>query len=200
VTSAAQDEEAASRLHDVISTAQRLGAEETVTGAPTLAELMGDDIVTTVCKWLGLGTAKDERNTVSRSRGGGLVKELSDEISSTENFGQDQSGELHRFSNGVYVPDGERRVKCLVKTLLERRNETQLWSSNRAQEVVEYLRVDSPLLWDRPPLDVVNVAKRSVGRNHRRPKATFTGVSFERATARGVQRIRQVPGVGKVHC
>jgi phage/plasmid-associated DNA primase len=46
----------------------------------------------------------------------------------------------------------------LVKTLLEKRNESQSWSSNRAQEVVEYLRVDSPLLWERPPLDIVNVA------------------------------------------
>ena len=143
---------------DVMSTAQRLGAEQTVTGAPTLAELIGEDIVTTVCKWLGLGTGNDERNTISQSRGGGLVKQLSDEISSAEHFAQDQSGELYRFDNGVYVPDGERHVKRLVKTLLEKRNEAQLWSSNRSKEVVEYLRVDSPLLWERLPLDIVNVA------------------------------------------
>ena len=55
------------------------------------------------------------------------------------------------------MPDGERHVKRLVKTLLEKRNETQSWSSNRAKEVVEYLRVDSPMLWERPSLDVINV-------------------------------------------
>jgi P4 family phage/plasmid primase-like protien len=111
-----------------------------------------------VREWLGLGAGNDEHNMLPRSRGGGLVKQLSDEISSGENFAQDQSGELYRFHEGLYVPDGERHVKGLVKMLLEKRNETQLWSSNRANEVVEYLRVDSPLLWERPPLDVVNVA------------------------------------------
>ena len=157
VGSAAQDEETSSRLHDVVSTAQRLDTEQPVTGARTLAELIGEDIVAKVCEWLGLGTGNEERNTSSQSRGGGLVKQLSDEISSAEHFAQDQSGELYRFNNGVYVPDGERHVKRLVKTLLEKRNETQSWSSNRAKEVVEYLRVDSPLLWERPSLDVINV-------------------------------------------
>jgi len=157
VTSAAQDEEAESRLRDVVSTAQRLGTEQTVTGAPTLAEIVGEDVVAKVREWLGLDTGNDAQNTVSGSRGGGLVKQLSDEISSAEHVAQDQSGELYRFNNGAYVPDGERHVKRLVKTLLEKRNETQMWSSNRAKEVVEYLRVDSPLLWERPPLDVINV-------------------------------------------
>jgi P4 family phage/plasmid primase-like protien len=157
VTSAAQDEESASRLHDVVTTAQRLDTEQPVTGARTLAELIGNDVITKVCEWLGLGTGNNEHNTAPRSRGGGLVKQLSDDISSAEQFAQDQSGELYRFNNGVYVPDGERHVKRLVKTLLEKRNETQVWSSNRAKEVVEYLRVDSPLLWERPPLDLINV-------------------------------------------
>ena len=129
----------------------------TLPGAPTLAELIGDDIVTKVCEWLGLGRAMTNTIPFHRSRGGGLVKQLSDEISTAEKFAQDQSGELYRFHNGVYVPDGERHVKRLVKTLLEKRNETQVWSSNRAKEVVEYLRVDSPLLWERPSLDVINV-------------------------------------------
>jgi hypothetical protein len=54
VTSAAQDEESASRLHDVLSTAQRLGAEQAVTGAPTLAEIIGEDVVSKVREWLQL--------------------------------------------------------------------------------------------------------------------------------------------------
>jgi len=157
VGSAAQDEETSLRLHDVVTTAQRLDTEQPVTGARTLAELIGEDIVAKVCEWLGLGTCNNEHNTPPRSRGGGLVKQVSDDISSAEQFAQDQSGELYRFNNGVYVPDGERHVKRLVKTLLEKRNETQVWSSNRAKEVVEYLRVDSPLLWERPSLDMINV-------------------------------------------
>jgi putative DNA primase/helicase len=157
VGSASQDEETSSRLRDVLSTAHRFSTEQPVTGGPTLAELIGDDIVSKVSEWLGLGTGNNEYKTAPSSRGGGLVKELSDEISSAERFAQDHGGELYRFDNGVYVPDGERHVKRLVKMLLEKRNETQFWSSNRAKEVVEFLRVDSPMLWERPPLDVINV-------------------------------------------
>ena len=54
VGSAAQDEETSSRLHDVVSTAQRLDTEQPVTGAPTLAELIGEDIVAKVREWLRL--------------------------------------------------------------------------------------------------------------------------------------------------
>ena len=54
VGSAAQDEETSSRLHDVVSTAQRLDTEQPVTGARTLAELIGEDIVAKVREWLRL--------------------------------------------------------------------------------------------------------------------------------------------------
>jgi hypothetical protein len=86
----------------------------------------------------------------------------------------------------------------LVKTLLENRNESQSWSSNRAQEVVEYLRVDSPFLWERPPLDVINVGNGLLDVTAGRTKATFTGISFASTVARGVQRHSQMPCVGEV--
>jgi putative DNA primase/helicase len=54
VGSAAQDEETSSRLHDVVSTAQRVGTEQPVTGGPTLSELIGEDIVSKVREWLRL--------------------------------------------------------------------------------------------------------------------------------------------------
>jgi putative DNA primase/helicase len=54
VGSAAQDEETSSRLQDVVSTAQRFSTEQPVTGGSTLAELIGDDIVSKVREWLQL--------------------------------------------------------------------------------------------------------------------------------------------------
>jgi putative DNA primase/helicase len=54
VGSAAQDEETSLRLHDVVTTAQRLDTEQPVTGARTLAELIGEDIVAKVREWLQL--------------------------------------------------------------------------------------------------------------------------------------------------
>ena len=90
--------------------------------------------------------------------GPGLVKQLADAISSHEKFAQDPGSRLYRYANGVFKPDGEEHVKRRVKALLENWNESRKWSAARANEVVEYIRVDSPHLLERPPLDTVNVA------------------------------------------
>jgi P4 family phage/plasmid primase-like protien len=54
VASAAHDEEMESRLHDVLSTAERLEGGKNATGSPTLAELIGEDIVACIREWLEL--------------------------------------------------------------------------------------------------------------------------------------------------
>jgi len=54
VCKAAHDDELESRLQDVASTNLRLQKDKQVTGTPTLAELIGNDIVKKVCEWLGL--------------------------------------------------------------------------------------------------------------------------------------------------
>jgi putative DNA primase/helicase len=56
VTAVANDEETPSRLQDVVSTSARVRRGENVIGAPTLAELIGDDIVGKVRDWLELGS------------------------------------------------------------------------------------------------------------------------------------------------
>ena len=43
------------------------------------------------------------------------------------------------------------------KQLLERMRLSSKWTSHKAEEVVKYIEVDAPLLWERPPLDQVNV-------------------------------------------
>ena len=57
VATAAGDNERASRLHDVLTTAARLGENRTTTGAPTLAEIVGDAVVQKVREWLHLDGA-----------------------------------------------------------------------------------------------------------------------------------------------
>lgn len=54
VCKAAHDDEVESRLQDVASTNRRLHQDQQVTGTPTLADLIGNDIVEKVCEWLGL--------------------------------------------------------------------------------------------------------------------------------------------------
>jgi putative DNA primase/helicase len=60
VATAAHDDEAESRTKDVVSTDRRLAEQKHVTGTPTLAELIGDDVVEKVCEWLDLKRENQE--------------------------------------------------------------------------------------------------------------------------------------------
>lgn len=87
----------------------------------------------------------------------GLVKTLADEILRTDSFAKDPGGLLYVFERGCYRPRGEERIARQVKRLLELNGDTAKWSSHRAREVAEYLRVDAPDLWERPPSNVLNL-------------------------------------------
>jgi phage/plasmid-associated DNA primase len=50
-----------------------------------------------------------------------------------------------------------------VKHLLEAWGKADKWTSHKASEVTEYIRVDTPELWERPPTDEVNVANGILG-------------------------------------
>ena len=51
----------------------------------------------------------------------------------------------------------EAFVRARVKNFCEEMDRLAEWSSHVANEVVEFIRVDSPLLWQQPPCDVLNV-------------------------------------------
>lgn len=87
----------------------------------------------------------------------GLVRSLSTAILKSEHFAQDGGKQLYRYSKGSYKPDGNDFIARKVKVLLEQRKADSKWSSHRASEVAEYIRLDAPMLWDRPPMNVINV-------------------------------------------
>ncbi len=87
----------------------------------------------------------------------GFTRALADTITAEEHFARDAGGKLWHYSDGVYRQHGERAIKVKVKTLLEEWAESKKWNTNRANEVVEYIRVDAPELWDKPPDNLVNV-------------------------------------------
>jgi putative DNA primase/helicase len=87
----------------------------------------------------------------------GWTKHLADAILETDHFAVDVGGKLFHYANGVYRPNGRRRIDRCCKKLMEEWGATQSWNTHRVKEVREYLRTDAPILWDRPPLDVVNV-------------------------------------------
>lgn len=88
----------------------------------------------------------------------GLVKDLADDIVRTDHFARDAGGQLYIFEKGVYRPHGEAAILKRVKALLEANGDTKRWSSHRAREVTEFIRVDASLLWERPPVDTLNVS------------------------------------------
>ncbi|MCX6000758.1 MAG: phage/plasmid primase, P4 family [Chloroflexi bacterium] len=88
----------------------------------------------------------------------GLVPKLSSTISAANHFARDRGAGLYTYASGAYREDGEGFIKREVKRLLHSWHQDRFWTSHLAAEVVEYLRVDAPLLWDTPPLDMLNVA------------------------------------------
>jgi putative DNA primase/helicase len=87
----------------------------------------------------------------------GMVKTLADIICKNEHFAQDAGGKLYRYVSGAYRPKGERFVSAQVKALCIDLRKADEWSTRLASEVVEFIRVDAPELWERPRLDILNV-------------------------------------------
>ncbi len=87
----------------------------------------------------------------------GIIKMLSDVITAEDHFARDAGDRLYRFSGGAYNQYAERYIRRRVKELLEAWGMADKWSSHKANEVAEYIRADAPELWERPPLDEINV-------------------------------------------
>lgn len=96
-----------------------------------------------------------------RSAGAGderlSTNELADMITVDSHFAVDPGGKLYVFQGGVYKPIGESYIKRRVKAILGALDVPQQWSSRKGEEVVKYIAVDAPQLWDRPDANVVNV-------------------------------------------
>lgn len=85
------------------------------------------------------------------------VYQIAELILGRHRFAQDAGGRLYIFRGGTYLSDGASIVRQKVKQLLERMRLSAKWSSRKAEEVVKYIAVDAPMLWDRPKADVINV-------------------------------------------
>jgi putative DNA primase/helicase len=85
------------------------------------------------------------------------TNQLADMITADSHFAVDSGGKLYVFQKGVYKPTGESYIKRRVKTILGALDVPEQWSSRKAEEVVKYIAVDAPELWDRPAANIVNV-------------------------------------------
>jgi P4 family phage/plasmid primase-like protien len=87
----------------------------------------------------------------------GIVPTLAKEILAHHFFAVDAGGILYAFSGGVYTPNGERFVARQVKSLLTDWGRLRDWGTHDTQEVTEFIRTDAPELWERPPIDEINL-------------------------------------------
>jgi hypothetical protein len=156
---ASADEEAHSRLRDVQDTLDDIEADNPTTGGPTL-EALAPGVVDQLQRWHGWGrSAQLEPKPVAKEAASpGIIKTLADAITAEDHFARDAGDKLYRFSGGCYRHYAERYIRQRVKELLVAAGKADKWSSHKASEVAEYIRADAPELWERPPLDEVNLA------------------------------------------
>jgi P4 family phage/plasmid primase-like protien len=95
------------------------------------------------------------------------VHQIAEMITARHRFARDAGERLYVYRSGCYHPDGASFVAQQVKKLLVRMRLASKWTSHKSDEVVKYLTVDAPLLWERPPRDKVNVLNGLIDVNSR---------------------------------
>ena len=103
-------------------------------------------------------TVTNNRQREAHAHIDGSTSTLAAAILADHHFAQDSGGKLYRFQGGAYRATGEAFVKRRVKHLLEASGLSAKWTAHRAAEVAEYIRVDTPKLWERPRIETINLA------------------------------------------
>lgn len=85
------------------------------------------------------------------------TNQIADAITLRTYFARDVGDELYVYQDGTYSPHGRRYVRERVKEVLLDWGRPDQWSLYRAREVEGYILADATQLWDRPPVDIVNV-------------------------------------------
>lgn len=110
--------------------------------------------VTEMPQWLSGAPAPPQNGRTSDQTN---VEELAQSILAQYHFARDAGGRLYVFEDGVYRPGGERRVKQAVKRRMLGWGIAAKWQSHKANEVLEFIAVDSQELWTDLPVNTINV-------------------------------------------
>lgn len=84
--------------------------------------------------------------------------EIAKRIMERHDFAKDANGRLYRYLSGVYLDDGEEFAKRMCKEVLAEAELLESWSSHKAAEVAEFIRVDARPLLQRPDRNRLTVA------------------------------------------
>jgi P4 family phage/plasmid primase-like protien len=72
-------------------------------------------------------------------------------------FARDLGDALYVYQDGCYRPDGEKWVRRRVRELLEEWGEAHRFRGELVSNTIQLLLAKAPTLWEKPPLDVLNV-------------------------------------------
>ncbi len=72
-------------------------------------------------------------------------------------FATDSAEHLYIYQDGAYRREAKKEIKSMVKKALQQGGRSEKWSSHRTDEVEKYLAIDAPELWERPPVNQINV-------------------------------------------
>ena len=86
-----------------------------------------------------------------------LVRDLANLILSQDFFARTATGEIFHYQNGVYAPGGEFFIRQRVKRLLLEHWKADRWNRRLAQEVAEFILLDTPELDPSPSCSVINL-------------------------------------------
>jgi len=86
-----------------------------------------------------------------------LIKDVAGLITAADHFARSGTDSLFRYSEGVYVKNAEFFIRRRVKHILLELGCAERWSRNLAGEVIEFILLDVPELWERPSLVLINV-------------------------------------------
>ena len=152
-------EEATANRDRALGYSKYAGRSDSATQYAAIAHKALEDVTAPPVVRMSKNGAKDqaEETPPFGGSGPGVTKLLADAILKDDHFAQDAGGKLYRYAGGAYKQHAERYIRRRVKEVLEDQRASDKWSSHRANEVVEYIRADAPELWERPPLNEVNV-------------------------------------------
>jgi P4 family phage/plasmid primase-like protien len=154
-------EEAIANRDEVLEYRKYVGRGDAATQYATIARKALSDVASQPKVRFSSNGRKDHAQADQKSslggQGPGVTKLLADAILEDDHFAQDPGGKLYRYAGGTYKQHAERYIRRRVKEILEGESASDKWSSHRANETVEYIRADAPELWERPPLNEVNV-------------------------------------------
>ena len=106
-------------------------------------------------KGIAKSIAKYSPNPESSEKG--LTKNYADALLKDHFFPKDVSDRLYNYRSSCYRAHGENAIKRLYQAMLEELGRTKHWNVRRRTEIIEYIRDQAPVLWERPPSDVINV-------------------------------------------